>query len=52
MQNSNLNKNKSSFIFDLNIPRKINYNSSFNKASTELKKKREMKVIKRIKKKK
>ena len=37
MQNSNLNKNKSSFIFDLNIPRKINYNSSFNKASTEYK---------------
>ncbi len=31
MKSSKLNLNKDSCIFDLNIPRKINYNNSFNK---------------------
>ena len=35
MKNSNLTKNQLSSFFDLNIPRKINYNNSFNRASTE-----------------
>ena len=35
MQNSKLNQNKISSIFDLNIPRKINYNNSFNIATND-----------------
>ena len=31
MKTSKLNLNKDNSIFDLNIPRKINYNNSFNK---------------------
>ena len=33
MLKSKLNENKISSIFDLNIPRKINYNNSFNKST-------------------
>ena len=35
MQNSKLNQNKANSIFDLNIPRKINYYNSFNKTIIE-----------------
>lgn len=35
MQNSKLNQNKANSIFDLNIPRKINYYKSFNKTIIE-----------------
>jgi hypothetical protein len=35
MENSKLNENKISSIFDFNIPRKINYNKSFNKSIIE-----------------
>ena len=35
MENSKINENKISSIFDFNIPRKINYNKSFNKSTNE-----------------
>ena len=35
MQNSKLNQNKTNSIFNLNIPRKINYYNSFNKTIIE-----------------
>ena len=35
MKTSKLNLNKDSCIFDLNIPRKINYNNSFNKTTID-----------------
>ena len=35
MENTKINENKISSIFDFNIPRKINYNKSFNKSTNE-----------------